>query len=199
MSCRYMKKIIGTIVLLLVCVICIAPMDIYADDRKEIRAEFQNGIFDLAASSDVWNYADISPGDTYSYRYIIKNNTKGLVEVKLSEITNGIDSELYRLLDADLNQGGVSSLSAISSDWTSIRPGEETAFDINVHFPENADNQFQGKELHAKAVFQGRMAETGTVKTGDPGGVTASLIVAVLSVMVIFVLRRCRKIERRTR
>lgn len=199
MSCKYTKKIIGTIAILFVCVICIAPMDIYADDRKEIRAEFKNGIFELAASSDVWNYADIGPGDTYSYRYVIKNNTKGLVEVKLSEITNGMDSELYQLLDADLNQGEPASLSAISSDWTSIRSGEETAFDINIHFPEDADNQSQGKELHAKAVFQGRIYETGTVKTGDSGRVIVYLIVAIISMMVMFVLRRCRKIERRTR
>lgn len=192
------RKIILMILVSALCGLYLVPINTYAKETKEISAEFQNGTFELAASSDAWNYDDIGPGDTFSYHYVIKNNTKGLVEVRLSEIKNGLQSELYPILNARLNQGHISRLSEIGSDWMSVMPGKEEAFQISVYFPEDADNQLQGKELHAQAVFEGRAADTRSVKTGDYSGADVYLILAVISLVLMLLLERYQNSEEKS-
>lgn len=51
----------------------------------------------MADSSHAYGVEKKLTTNRFTNRYVIKNNTKGLVEVKLSEITNRTDSELYHL------------------------------------------------------------------------------------------------------
>lgn len=166
-------------------------------EAKEITATFQGNTFELDTSSDAWNYDGVLPGDSFTYEYTIRNATKDAVRVRLLEIRNEVSSELYEILQVSFNGGSIEDMNTIRSDWYVLKPGEESVQTLRVYFPDEALNEYQGKELHAKAVFQAETegkfstavtGNTSTIKTGDGMRLRLYVSLAVGSVLCLFMI-----------
>lgn len=198
------------LILILTSLFLAVPFTSYGkeDVSGTIRAEFQDGIFSMDTDSSEFCRENLAPGDVVTYQYVIENHTKGIVEVRLNEIQNGKDSALYDVFDVTLVPGADAAddpvwckLSDLHTDFEDIQPGEKQIYKVCMSLPERAGNVCQSQELHAKAVFEGRMTEpeasnqTGKagnkgvydrVKTGDKYSVfrfTALMVMALVLIL----------------
>lgn len=105
---------------------------------------------------------DAAPGDTFYGSVQVENETDAEMAVSVHSITNNLvhDTALFDVLDLSISVAGESAYSGSYAakhtpvtDYYSIRPGETLVFDIQVLFPDFANNDYQGKQMDSTWTF----------------------------------------------
>lgn len=164
--------------LLLALILCLTPI-------TTVHAQESDFVFDI--SSDAKGNENIAPGDTFTYTYTVKNTTNEDAEVRLKEV----------VCKDSLNCDS----SSLQTEWKAIPSGKSVDYQIDVLFPAEAKNEYQGKELHALAVFEARSdadvtvdtgKDTATIKTGDSNDIVgiSILLLSAGTVMALVLWKR---------
>lgn len=144
-----MKKIMIIIVM-----ICCSFVSVYA--KEDITQEF----FEVNVHES--DHEGIMPGDQFRTSITISNKSHNDIKVRIHHVENNSqDSRLYHLLETSLYSSEHSSLaifqgklSDVKTNWYTISKNDVIRLDLNMKFPKESNNDYQGAKLDARILFE---------------------------------------------
>lgn len=94
-----------------------------------------------------------APGDTFHNEFTVTNDINDDIRVKLDNIDNLGDAELYDALVVNVN-GEVYDLASARSEWFVLTKNQSKVFTIDFIFPEDCNNKYQDKIFKANLRFR---------------------------------------------
>ena len=126
---------------------------------------------------------NIAPGDTFSDTVEIENTAKHKIKVRVYDVDNVDDSKLYPVITAGWVKEGeevtfVSFDDLTPTEWYTIESGKTLSLPLDMYFPAECGNEYQGATLAARFIIEARIPreEVGDIdsdiddtnpKTGD--------------------------------
>lgn len=148
-----MKKLKLILAALCICLLLV-PMTVQA---REVTSEF------FTVDLDVGHHDNIGPGDTFTETFSIENTSKTKIDVRVYDVDNKENSKLYPVLEAGWANEGTAvkfdSFDKLKTDWFSIDPGETADLKLDIHFPIDCGNEYQGTTLEARFIFEARIPD----------------------------------------
>lgn len=115
----------------------------------------------------------IAPGDIFTETFVIENTADHTIKVRLYDVDNVKDSPLYPILTAgwakeEQDIETFVGFDNLKSNWYIVKPGEKLELTLDMHFPAEYGNTYQGKALKAKFIFESRIPREVVGDTGKP-------------------------------
>lgn len=168
-----LKKIRLFFTALCICLLLV-PMTVQA---TEVTSEF------FTVDLLVGEQNNIAPGDTFSDTVEIENTAKHKIKVRVYDVDNVDDSKLYPVITAGWVKEGeevtfVSFDDLTPTEWYTIESGKTLSLPLDMYFPAECGNEYQGATLAARFIIEARIPreEVGDIdsdiddtnpKTGD--------------------------------
>lgn len=189
--------------ILLCCIVLILwAVPVFADEESP-------DVVKYAVRLQPESFACLGPGDILEDTFYIHNQGESLISVRLCDVRNRNQSPLYDVLQtrwiktADTAYGRFDEL---VTDWIEIPSNQSMIMNLEIYFPKELGNAFQGKELNAEFVFLccGKGSENVWIDTGkmdteqiqapNTGDINGSLLIFSLInfSFAVILLRRIR-------
>lgn len=155
---------------------CLLPLTSYAAETSPfvITGEY-DGNFTLTASEEsLFHISSAAPGNIYTGKITVKNNGPDKMDISITDIANNISNpSLYEKLELKISYDGSLLYSGIYgatpdpvTEFIAVNPRSSIDFNIEVIFPEDSNNEFQGKILNTTWVFEAQYHNKERVQTG---------------------------------
>lgn len=121
-----------------------------------------------ADTEDFYINGNINPGDTMRATVYFKNTSTSPIQVRIADVldekNDTLSAKLMEVLKLSISmdgstiyQGNHKDVTSPLTQWIELEGGGIITMNISVEFPKmEADNTFQGAEMHVKYVFEAR-------------------------------------------
>lgn len=188
-----MKKL-KSIFLVFCILVSLCPLQVFADSTE---SKF------FKVDVDIGKHLCVAPGDTFTETFYVKNKSGKSIKVRVCDVDNINNSTLYSILKAGwVNEAGTSNLGKfddLTTDWFTIGAGQTLGLELDMYFPFELGNDYQGTELRSEFVFECRVPKDGKVEinnvpyTGDNSNTALYATLAICSGFAIILLLKKRK------
>ena len=149
-----LKKFSQILTLLCLCLF-LFPVKAHA---SEVKSDF------FTVDLSVGEHNCIGPGDTFRETIEIKNTTDYPIKVRIFDVDNINDSKLYPVLMAawaeDEEESKFVSFDELTpSEWYVVEKGKTLHMPMDVHFPLECGNEYQGTTATARFIVEARIAK----------------------------------------
>lgn len=158
-----MKKLRLIFTALCICLLLV-PMTVQA---TEVTSDF------FTIDLDVKDHGMIGPGDIFTETFTIDNTAKSQIKVRLYDVDNKGDSKLYPVIKARWHnqekEVAFIELDKMDSDWYTINAGKELDLKLEMYFPAECGNEYEGADFAARFIFEARIPEQAVGDYDGPG------------------------------
>lgn len=190
----------------------LTPLKSYAADTDPfiITGEYDGNYSLTTDEESLFRISEAAPGNFYRGKITVKNTGPDKMDIAIVDIASNIsDQSLYEKLELTISRSGIVLYSGSYgntpdpvTNFITVAPWDSTYFDIEVHFPEYSNNDFQGKVLDSTWTFEGQYHNKERIQTGHeldstnpmdslfPMIVIGAAVVISISVILIIYLKK---------
>lgn len=188
-----MKKIKFLFILLCISLLML-PMAVHAEDNGDKKSKY------FSVDLLVETHTGLGPGDYFSEEFTITSTSEETIKVRMYDIQNIGDTFLYSAIkagwassDSETVYGAFDELQK-TTDWISLEPGETHVMRLNMYFPAECKNIYQGTEMTVRFFYEcNGDIEINVPQTGDNSNVFQWILVGGASLLILLILIFTRK------
>jgi len=163
------------------------PADAFAEDNGEEYSAF-------SVELNPERYRCIGPGDIIDETIRVKNLSNHSIRVRLHKVKNIHQSPLYNVLEARWESDPIDTyrrLDTFSGDWLQIGANDTMNLKLQLYFPSELGNVYQGQRFQAQFVFS--CQEDMAPVTGDKTPMIRYVILLLICSLILWRITNARK------
>ena len=109
----------------------------------------------ISIDLETQTHNSIIPGDIFADTFLIKNQSKVPVRLRLAKVNNLENSKLFDVLKVKWRKNNVfQNLQHLETEWITLPSDASISLDMQLYFPADCGNEFQNAELKSEFVFE---------------------------------------------